>query len=663
VTAVLAVLLLAGQAASAQDAAPPPVPLVDVPFVSQTEALCGGAAAAMVLRYWGERGVSAESFAHLVDRSAAGIRTDALTAEIVRQGWRATPALGSEALARAELANGRPVLALIEDRPGTFHYVVVVAWHERGVVFHDPARAPFRVMSVEAFTRRWRAANAWMLVVVPGAGRDLAAAAGSHSVGASPTSGSCDDMVTAGVAAAQANDVTRAEQTLAAAVACGGSGALRELAGVRLLQRRWPDVGELASAAIGADPGDAYAWKLLATSRFIQEDLDGALAAWNRVGEPRLDLVRVDGLMRTRHRVVERLIGLEAGDLVTSAALLRARRRLAELPSAISSRLDYAPVPGGLAELRGAVNERVRLPSGALAVAGIGLSALATREVGLSIASPSGGGERIAAAWRFWPHRPRIAAGIRAPAPWGGIWGVNADAERQPFDAPALAPAERVTATVTAADWAAATVRWEIQGGVEQRKGAGNAGLLGGSAAWVSPGNRAAARAAATTWLGENRFGSGRVSLNARSRANNTGIVVLGSSTLEAVSRAAPLDIWAAGDTGHARPTLLRAHPVLDDGRLRVPRLGRLLATASAEAQRWWPRRGAIRAAGALFVDAGWTGRRLDGPARYDVDPGIGLRLTAAGIPGVFRIDLAKGLRDGATALSLTYNPGTSVLE
>ena len=53
-------------------------PILDVPFISQSEALCGGAAAAMVLRYWGERGLTAESFSHLVDRSAAGIRTNAL---------------------------------------------------------------------------------------------------------------------------------------------------------------------------------------------------------------------------------------------------------------------------------------------------------------------------------------------------------------------------------------------------------------------------------------------------------------------------------------------------------------------------------------------------------------------------------------------------------
>ena len=35
----------------------------DVPFVAQSEALCGGAALAMVLRYWGTTGVQAEDFA------------------------------------------------------------------------------------------------------------------------------------------------------------------------------------------------------------------------------------------------------------------------------------------------------------------------------------------------------------------------------------------------------------------------------------------------------------------------------------------------------------------------------------------------------------------------------------------------------------------------
>ena len=50
--------------------------VLDVPFIAQSELLCGGAAAAMVMRYWGERGIDAESFQPLVDPKAGGIRTD-----------------------------------------------------------------------------------------------------------------------------------------------------------------------------------------------------------------------------------------------------------------------------------------------------------------------------------------------------------------------------------------------------------------------------------------------------------------------------------------------------------------------------------------------------------------------------------------------------------
>ena len=116
-------LLLAGRA-FAQPAQP--LSLIDVPFISQSEALCGGAAAAMVLRFWGERGLTAESFAHLVDRSAAGIRTTALVGDLRGRGWMVEGVSGNAALLDAELGRGRPALVLVEDRPGTFHYVVVV---------------------------------------------------------------------------------------------------------------------------------------------------------------------------------------------------------------------------------------------------------------------------------------------------------------------------------------------------------------------------------------------------------------------------------------------------------------------------------------------------------------------------------------------------------
>src|SRR5688572_10835773 len=297
--------------------APAPLSLLDVPYISQSEDLCGGAAAAMVLRFWGQRGLTAESFAHLVDRSAAGIRTDALTGELRGRGWNVTGLEGTPTLLETELSRGRPVIALVQDRPGRFHYVVVIGATAAAVIYHDPAQVPFRTMARDEFDARWRVTDRWMAVVLPkdeGATRDegrrtkdeggtkdealsqeqgfrTALGAGGHA---------CQQLVAAAVEAAQGNDLSTDEAELVGGLACPG--AARELAGVRLLQRRWPDVVSLATLATMEDARDTHAWRLLGTGQFVQNQPIAALAAWNHAGEPRVDRVSVLGLERTRHR-------------------------------------------------------------------------------------------------------------------------------------------------------------------------------------------------------------------------------------------------------------------------------------------------------------------------------------------------------------------------
>jgi 1,6-anhydro-N-acetylmuramate kinase len=61
---------------------------IDVPYLPQTDALCGGAATAMVFRYWGDAHADVQEFAPLVDRRAGGIATDALTAAVASRGWQ-----------------------------------------------------------------------------------------------------------------------------------------------------------------------------------------------------------------------------------------------------------------------------------------------------------------------------------------------------------------------------------------------------------------------------------------------------------------------------------------------------------------------------------------------------------------------------------------------
>lgn len=649
---LLIILAAHGSSVRGQTPDAAPLPLLDVPFISQTEALCGGAAAAMLLRFWGETDVAAESFAHLVDRSAAGIRTNALIGELRQRGWDATGIAGTRDLLARELAQGRPVVTLIEDRPGTYHYVVIVARHDRGIVFHDPARVPFRVMTVIEFERRWNAADRWMAVVVPPAApadRPL------DNPAAAPLS-SCDQLISDGVTAARNNDLGLAERALTSALSCPGSAAARELAGVRLLQQRWNDVESLASAAVGHDSGDTYAWKLLATARFIQDDALGALDAWNRAAEPRLDVVRIDGLRRTRHRVVEQLLDVRNGETLTAAALVRAQRRMRELPAAVSTRLEYRPVPSGLAELRGAVVERSIFPTSPLSLAALGVSAAVSREVRVALGSVTGGGEEIAFGWRFWEHRRRLAAGIRAPAPWGGVWGAEGFQERQSFTSAAFPDARRTGAEVTQSSWATPWLRWSLGTGVDRWQGVGTFGSVAGRVRLASARDRLTVQAHTSAWLGRNGFTVGGVAVRARSSLEPRGMVLLATVATETASVRTPMDLWPAGDTGLARTTLLRAHPLLaGGGRMRISRIGRVVHNASLEGQRWWRIVGPIRGAAAAFVDAARTSRRAAGTLRHDVDAGIGARLIGAGIPGILRIDFATGVNDGAKALSFVY--------
>jgi peptidase C39-like protein len=99
-------------------------PAIVVPYVPQTDALCGGAAAAMVLRYWGEPHASAEDFAPLVDRRAGGIEARVLVSAVAAHGWRTERVGGSIESIQQRLDAGQPVIVLLADRRDRYHYVV-----------------------------------------------------------------------------------------------------------------------------------------------------------------------------------------------------------------------------------------------------------------------------------------------------------------------------------------------------------------------------------------------------------------------------------------------------------------------------------------------------------------------------------------------------------
>ena len=170
IAAALCAMGPAGTSALAQ--APPDVPIrqaaaLDVPYLAQPILLCGGAALAMVERWWGRRGVYAADFADLVRPALGGIRTSDLEAAARARGWDTRATDGSPALVQQLLRDGVPVVALIEVARDRYHYVVVLGWSDGRVVFHDPADAPSITMDENKFLARWTGANRWPITPSP----------------------------------------------------------------------------------------------------------------------------------------------------------------------------------------------------------------------------------------------------------------------------------------------------------------------------------------------------------------------------------------------------------------------------------------------------------------------------------------------------------------
>ena len=665
--------------------------------MSQTELLCGGAAAAMVLRFWGARGVDAESFSHLVDERAGGIRTVALLREIGERGWTAVRVAGSEERLADEInRNGRPVLALIEDRPGAFHYVVVVGAPERGIIFHDPARSSYRVMPRDEFAARWRASERWMALVTPrtDAAPAVVPVAGPATLvdNRSLTSASpCDALVAEGVRQSQAGDFAGAERTLTSALACPGSAAYRELAGLRVLQKRWSDAASLADTATQADPRDEHAWRLLAAARFLQDNPPAALAALNQAGEPAVDSVQVTGLERTRAGVIEDAIDVDNGEVLTPGALDRARRRLKEVPAIRATALEYVPVSGGRAEVRATVTERRLFPIGMADLGEIAFRSIFMQDPRASIGSMTGSGERLDLQYRFRRERPRLGATLLAPAPWGGVWSVQGLWERQPFDSPDVETSERTTGRVAWTDWTSGRFQVSARGGVDRWLDIGARGMVGGTVYATSLDDRISVRLDVDTWMGETEFSSAKTIAKYSSSNRREGLVFAGSGGAGVASDGLPLESWFAGDSGNARPgpVLLRAHGLVQDSRyFRTDQMGRTIVHGSGEGQYWFrvlapsaadkpadPKpadgkptgvgglagpggiaalRDSLRVGVAVFVDSARVMRRLSPGDRNDVDIGGGIRISLGG-RGSIRADYGRGLLNVDNKFSFGY--------
>lgn len=683
-----------GGAAGAQDhpgdgraARPTDLPsgatILDVPYFPQTELLCGGAATAMVLRYWGMVGVRAEDFADLVRPSRGGMRADELAARVRELGWEAFSFAADFGELRRHLRLGRPVVSLIQVGGKRFHYVVVVGEAGERLVVHDPAGAPYRLVDRAELEHAWDATEGLSLLVLPPPDREPnirpppgrepnvrpppGREADAGEPRPSPLAGrdalpiDCRLRFDRGLSAAAAGRLAEADDLLAGGACADDPVFLRELAGVRLRRGRTAEAADLAGRAATARPDDTHAARTLATALYVNGRESAALDAWNRVGEPEVDLVRIAGLDRVAYRPVADLIGLAGGDLLTSRRLALARRRLASLPAAALSRVTYAPTGGGRADLVAAVAERSGLPTAPVPLAAIGLRAAIRRELRLTATSPLGRGETWTAGWRWWEARPAVSFEVAAPAAFDlpAIWTLAAGWERESYrftddatDPPSRD--ERTGASLGASAWIAPALRIAARGGHDRWRGTGSS-LRGGLTleARIS-GDRLRLVGEADHWVGLGAgpaFGRLATSIDAATRSRPAGFVAYGRGYLETVGEDAPRTTWPGAGGGIARRELLRAHPLLDGGVVTGPAFDRHLAGGSAEVVRWLPVGTGLRLGPAAFVDAAhtWGARRRQSL----VDVGLGLRLTTAGGGPTLRLDGATGLSDDEWAITV----------
>ena len=578
-----------------------------VPYLPQTEALCGGAAAAMVMRYWGAADARPESFASLIDPAQDGIVTTALVGDLRARGWQAFPLRGSREDAgplRQHLARGRPLIALIEDRPSRYHYVVITAVDDTRVHFHDPAKAPSQTMTWAEFERRWRAANFWMLLLLPRESTSRAPAEESRFA------------------------------TEIAALLRGGETE-------KALQ--------LATDATKSDPSSAVAWDAKATSLFVMDRELDALDAWNRAGKPDIDTAQIAGLTRTRFRAAEQLIGLDAGDRLTAAALARARRRLAMLPSATSSRVGYAPMNDGRVQIDAAIVERSRVP-GVADLLMAGAKAPFSRDVELSLTNLAGGGERVTGAWRFREGFERVAASVETPAlfPLGAAWKISGEDARETYRVRGAVSSERrQRASFQAADWITSWLGWTAAAGFDRWPAA--AGDLhrekftAAARASVAAGSWFDAHVTAEGWMRGD--GATRLSGAVRAEAPVFGGALALTAGAQGVHGRAPVFLWPGAGDGHIRAPLLRGHPLVRDGAISVDEgalFGRRLIHGTAEWTVPFARLALLELGGALFVDAARAWQLLDGRlSDHQVDAGVGLRFRLLGGGPTLRIDVS----------------------
>jgi hypothetical protein len=342
------------------------------------------------------------------------------------------------------------------------------------------------------------------------------------------------------------------------------------------------------------------------------------------------------------------------------------------MPAQSESRLSLKPLPNGIAQVNVTLLERPPLFAGPWDVGSAGVRALTGREVTFDVASPTGNGELWTAGWRWWKDRPRVAVALAVPSAGSrpGIWRVIGFWERQTYAPEAFSgradPAhggagreERRRTALSYSDWLGPDLRLEAGAALDEWTDRGAHLSLEGSLETRWARDHLALGADAAGWKslkGTAPFATGGLSLKWCSSDLDRGDAWQGRLGVLGATSRAPLALWSGAGTGYGRAPLLRAHPLLDGGVIDGRVFGRTLVHGTIERQAWPWQLGPVRLGWALFLDGAkpWDTGRAD-LVPLQVDGGTGLRLRGLGMKGLLRIDAARGLRDGSSALSVAW--------
>jgi predicted double-glycine peptidase len=393
---------------------------LNVPFVPQQKDTCGAAALAMVLAYWGQPVPHDEIAGALLKKELRGIAGSDLERFAQERGLTATAYKGDLGNLGDFLAKGRPVIVAWDMGRGRFHDVVVVGLSGQDVIVHDPARGALRREPVRRFERRWQGAGHWTLLVTPGREAAVATAAAAPAAPPPPAPESYEGLVARAVEQGRQGHLDEAGQALERAVSLQPDRpeALVERGGLRFLTKDYDAAITDFERALDLRPDD-YTREMLATSLYLKGRIHAAVRQWNRLGQPIVQEIRIEGTKRLKKDWVRREVTASEGKLLKARDLEATRLRLDETGIFRSVSLRPVPLGDGKADFEVAVGERHGPWDLWPEFVARTVVYAASKKVRLRFYNPFGTGITLGGEYKWEATQPRLEGKLFWPRPVG----------------------------------------------------------------------------------------------------------------------------------------------------------------------------------------------------------------------------------------------------